>query len=172
MSDLEGAIDAAWNQSKWQRVKETGKCVIHHKWAVCKRKMTNGEIFGPARTEVWYKHVFATCSASFKDGVALTVAKWRKQKDHVGAQFLLDLATNSKAPLHKWPPITCPHISGGSGESVNQMYKGVLPGEKRVKMTQVQLVRKIIKLGYRSFEVLRDGPVQCKKTGSNTNANY
>ena len=162
MSDLEGSIDIAWKKCDWQKLDSTAKCVKHSKWNVAKRLMNNGQKFGHTRTKAWYSLVYATCAASFNDGVGITSTRWRNDGDTPGADLLLDLATTSSAPLHKWTPTPCPFIASGAGESLNQVYKSVQPGEKRLKLTLVQLVRKIIDSAYRSSVVLKDGPREAK----------
>ena len=163
MSDFEGAIDMAWGKSDWKKLDTTGKCVKHGQWATADRTMPNGEKFGHKRAAVWFNHVFATCEESFRTGVGVTSAEWRAKGDIAGAEFLLQLAAHSKAPLCRWPSLPCPFIGSGAGESVNQLFKGSKPGEKRRKLTLVQLVRKVLLVGYRSSEVLREGPQKCRE---------
>ena len=160
MRDLEHAIDPAWDRCDWQKVPSSARCVIHSKWSTAERKMSNGQKFGSQRAEEWYRYMFATCAASFKDGIGTTAKLWRDKGDNVGADYLLELAATSSAPLHKWTPCPCPYVTSASGETLNQVMKQVTPGEKRKKMTFVQLIRRLIKTAYRSCALLHSGPLK------------
>ena len=160
MRDSEGAIDSAWDKSIWSQQTSTARCTIHSKWNAQSSKMANGQKFGAQRGSQWYKYVFATCSQSFKDGIATTAALWRDKGDDVGADHLIKLANTSEAPLHKWTPTPCPFIAAGGSESINQLVKRS-PGDgtRRKKLTFLQQCKCIIDLAYRSYRLLKHGPL-------------
>ena len=161
MSDREEAIDSAWKKSKWDKKLSNAKCTRHSKWNVQGSKMKNGQAFGPKRGKQWYQLVFATCDQSFKDGVAALAAQWRKNGDHAAADHVISLANTSDAPLHKWNPIACPYIASGGSESVNQLIKKTpSDGTRRTKLNFTQMCRTIVNVFFRSWKVLRDGPVE------------
>ena len=56
-----------------------------------------------------------------------------------------------------------PWIASGAGESVNKMLKNPKEGDRRIKSTMVQLVRKLINIGHRSSLVLTSAPVAAAK---------
>ena len=156
----EEAIDTAWNKSEWPRNTSSGTCTKHAHWNVNKSKMKNGEKFGPKRGQAWYRHVFATCDQSFRDGIAMTAARWREDGDEAGADHIMKLANTSNAPLHRWAPVACPFIASGGSESVNQLVKkSPKDGKRRQKLTFMQQCRTIVDVAYRSWQVLKQGPL-------------
>ncbi len=120
MRDREQAIENAWLKSEWPKILSTARCVRHTKWSVAAQKMEDGNPFGPERTKSWYKHVFATCTASFSDGLSATAQLWQDDGDEAGARHILKLARQSDAPLHRWTPIPCPYIASGAGETASK----------------------------------------------------
>ena len=145
MRDGEGAIALAWRKSKWPQTLESGECCTHGKWNNQKQKMANGQRFGPDRGKVWYGLVFATCYQSFMDRASEIMAMWEAKGDHAGAQHLLKLVKNSRAPLFRWDPYPAPGISSQGSETANQLIKkSPKDGTRRQKLTFLQFARTVV----------------------------
>ena len=65
-----------------------------------------------------------------------------------------------RSALHKWTPTPCPFIAAGGSESINQLVKRS-PGDgtRRKKLTFLQQCKCIIELAYRSYRLLKHGPL-------------
>ena len=159
MRDGEGAITTAWDQSVWPSTCDTGQCLTHGRWTVQKAAMANGEQFGPVRGQAWYGLLFKTCAQSYADSAGEIIAVWEERGDHVGAQHLRKLMKESKAPLHRWPEFACPGITAQGSESINQVIKkSPKDGTRRFKQTWNQFSKTVISVGYRSYQLLLEGP--------------
>ena len=157
--DEESAVISAWGKSQWTKSTGTTRCTVLREWSAMEQVMANGERFGVSRGNAWCKHVYATCSQSFSDGIATVASSWREKGDDIGADHLFKLASTSRTPLHKWAPVPCPFVATGGADTITKLVnKSPTNGKRKMELTFLQQAKRILDIAHRSCRMLREGP--------------